>query len=185
MARFAAMFRASAIRKDAAMLWCAAMFLLMFCATASAEVYRCGRNGKLQFSDHACAAGQVAIEVAEPNSLETSRGDEQLAARYDRETAAFVARKRSEFAAIEKASRQRREREDRIRDATMHGTVAVGMSQMQVIGMLGQPTGTSFHESESGRSETWTFRDGNIAHTVHFKDGQVTSVSKRTAKKKR
>jgi hypothetical protein len=170
------------------MIRCLAILLLLNAASAFADVYRCERNGRLEFSDRACEAGQAAIEIAEPNSMQTAAGDAALAARYDRETSARRARIRAEVAALEKTAQQRRQHEDRIRDATMHGIVAVGMTQAQVTAILGEPVSTSSHESESGRSETWTFRDGNIAHTVQFKDGKVTSVSRhngRTAKRRR
>ena len=72
-----------------------------------------------------------------------------------------------------------------MRDAAFRGDVAVGMTSAQVSAILGDPAGVRSSESETGKSETWTFRDGNIAHTVQFKDGKVSSVSKRTAKRRR
>lgn len=152
---------------------------------ADAAVFRCDRGGHLEFSDHACEAGQDPVAVARPNSMDVTPGEARLAAIYDREMAARRQKWRSESAATEKASRLRRQNEDRIREAAMHRRIAVGMTPLQVTSILGEPSGVTSGESEKGKSETWTFRDGNIAHTVQFKDGKVSSVSKRTAKRRK
>jgi len=52
---------------------------------SSAEIYRCDANGRLQFSDRPCVAGQAPLPVAEPNSMDTSTGDQALAREYDRD----------------------------------------------------------------------------------------------------
>lgn len=64
----------------------AAVILLLSWTSAFADVYRCERNGKLQFSDRACEAGQVPLDVAAPNVLETSRGERELARAFDADT---------------------------------------------------------------------------------------------------
>jgi hypothetical protein len=162
-----------------------AAILLLCCANASAEIYRCERNGRVEFSDRACVGGQVPIDIAPPNSMETSRGEALLAAQYDREGTALLKARRASLAADEKTNAQRRRQQDRMRDAALHGDVAVGMTSAQVTALLGNPSSVRSSESETGKSETWTFRDGNIAHSVQFKDGKVSSVSKRTAKHRR
>jgi len=159
--------------------------LLLFSASASAEIYRCERGGRLEFSDRACAVGQSPIDVAQPNSMETAQGEARLAAQYDREGSARMQNRRALLAAEEKVLAQRRRQEDRMRDAALHGDVGVGMTIAQVTALLGEPASVRSSDSEKGKSETWTFRDGNIAHTVQFKDGKVSSVSKRTAKHRR
>jgi len=65
------------------------LFLLLACANASASVYRCERGGQLVFSDRACEAGQVAMELTSPNRLETSPGDRELARAFDARTASL------------------------------------------------------------------------------------------------
>jgi hypothetical protein len=165
-----------------------AILTCIACSSASAEVYRCERDGKLEFSDRACVAGQVPIEVSELNTMETSHSEAALAARHDREQTARLKKLRAEFAVEEKAARHRRQDEERIRDAAMHRRVAVGMTESQVESILGEPAGERSSESASGKSATWTFRDGNIAHSVQFKDGKVSSVSRssaRTAKRRK
>ena len=64
----------------------AAVILLLSWTSAFADVYRCERDGKLQFSDRACEAGQLPLDVAAPNVLETSRGDRELARAFDADT---------------------------------------------------------------------------------------------------
>jgi hypothetical protein len=80
------------------MIRCAAVILMLFCANAFAEIYRCDRNGKLEFSDRACAAGQIAIDVAEPNVMETSSGERALAQAFDDRTASLRAMRAAEKA---------------------------------------------------------------------------------------
>ncbi|HZP13694.1 MAG TPA: DUF4124 domain-containing protein [Nevskiaceae bacterium] len=70
--------------------WLPLLFLFA-CANASANIYRCERGGKLVFSDRACEAGQVAIEITTPNVLETSSGDRELARAFDARTTSLQA----------------------------------------------------------------------------------------------
>ncbi len=89
----------------------AAVILLLSWTSAFADVYRCERNGKLQFSDRACEAGQLPLDVAAPNVLETSRGDRELARAFDAETTLLRA-------ARAKASAEARESEPKPKAAT-------------------------------------------------------------------
>jgi hypothetical protein len=56
---------------------------------AWADIYRCDHDGKLQFTDKPCAAGQDPAIIAPLNTLETSAGDRALAQAFDAETAAL------------------------------------------------------------------------------------------------
>ena len=100
----------------------AAMILLLFCASADANIYRCDRNGKLEFSDRACVVGQIPLEVAAPNVMQTSAGDRALAQAFDAETASLHALRAAEKARMHEAAAREpkasRSRADQRRRAT-------------------------------------------------------------------
>lgn len=61
-----------------------AILAFLWSSVCYAKVYRCDDAGRLHFSDKPCLAGQEPIEVASPNTMETSAGDQALARDYDR-----------------------------------------------------------------------------------------------------
>jgi len=64
----------------------------MLChGVVQAKVYRCEQDGSLSFSDRPCAAGQDPIDLAQPNTLETSAGERALAQQFDARTATLHA----------------------------------------------------------------------------------------------
>lgn len=110
----------------------AAVILLLSWTSAFADVYRCERNGKLQFSDRACEAGQLPLDVAAPNVLETSRGDRELARAFDAETTLLRA-------ARAKASAEARESEPKPKAATSSGRKSSAKASKKILKAPKQP----------------------------------------------
>ena len=165
--------------------WLLAVFGLGWSGVSFAEVYRCDQDGKLQYSDKPCVAGQAPEVVREPNSLHADPGDKALAKQYDREAAAKHKARAAAEAEASKAYAARKKSEERIREGQMKGEAVVGMTPSQVKAILGEPASVRQSQSQKGSSESWTFRNGAESQTVTFKDGKVTSVSKRTAKRRK
>ena len=159
--------------------WLLAVIGLGWSGVSPAEVYRCDQDGKLQYSDKPCVAGQVPVVVQQPNSLHADPGDKALAKQHDRDAA--VARKARAAAQAEsdKAYAARKKSEKQIREGQVRGEVVVGMTTSQVGTILGEPTSVRQSQSQKGSSESWTFKNGAESQTVTFKDGKVTSISRR------
>ncbi len=95
------------------------MIVLACCSLAQAGVYRCDAGGTLQFSDKPCEAGQQPLEIARPNTLETSTGDRALAAQFDDHTAALqrsrkvIRKAKAEPAQTVKAREPRKDKQEK------------------------------------------------------------------------
>lgn len=152
----------------------------MFIATSiAAEVYRCEQNGQVTYTDRPCAAGAQPAQLAPPAAVvqPPRDGESKMAHDYDRDAErAQKARDRADAQWL-KEHDQAKAKDERVRDALMHGEAAVGMTPDQVRRALGDPLRTTHTKTRYVSEERWIYETTDGRRTVTFRDGEVVSVT--------
>jgi len=144
---------------------------------ASAELFRCQKDGTTVFSDKPCAADAQAY-TPKPIQVIPSIKTKDLAKQYDERTAKAVKERDKANEAWNKEYQAKKEQEEKIRDARIEGKAVAGMSQQQVRDILGAPQVTSHNENRGVVREGWTYKNPDGSRSiVYFKDGIVTGSS--------
>jgi hypothetical protein len=152
----------------------------------ASAVYKCEADGKITYTDRPCASGTEQHALPEAIIIERpAKSERDLAREHD-------ARIRRETAARDQADAEwvknheaKKDREKRVRSAIIQKDVIKGMSAGEVRSALGEPGRISRSESHGSPKETWTYTANGERRTVNFKNGEVSSVSKRSLGKGR
>jgi hypothetical protein len=153
------------------------LILVLLPLAARAELFRCEKDGTTVFSDKPCADN---AEAYKPKPIQvvpaTKAGD--LAKQYDERSAKAAKERDQANEAWNKEHQEKKQQEDRIRDARVKREVVAGMSQQQVLDLMGKPQVTSHNENLGVVREGWNYKkpDGS-RDIVYFKDGIVTSTA--------
>lgn len=158
------------------------LMLVLLPFGASAEMFRCQKDGATVFSDKPCASDaeaytpkpiQVVPSVKVPD---TAKQSEQRAAKDSKA-------RDEENKAWNEEHQARKKQEESIRNARIDNKVIAGMNQQQVRDMLGDPQVTSHNENLGVVREGWTYKNPDGSRTVvYFKNGIVSSTSSRSGK---
>ena len=120
-------------------LWLLAALGLGFTGGAEAEVYRCEKDGKLQYSDRACVKGDAPVALPPLSTVHREASERALAKQYDHEASAQRRAKASADAEWKKSYSSRKKNEARVQEGRIKGEVVVGMSEQEVHALLGEP----------------------------------------------
>ena len=146
-------------------------------------VYKCEEGGNVTFTDQPCSPDATAATL--PGLIVTApptQSQRDLARSWDERNARATADRDRSDAEWLKQHHGRKDREQRVRKAMIEHRVVKGMTFDEVKQALGEPQGRSGGDSYGTDKETWTYADGR---TVNFKDGAVTTTSKRKGRKAR
>lgn len=146
------------------------------------EMFRCEKDGTIVFSDKPCAADAEAYKP-KPIQVMPATKVPDLAKQYDERMARQTKDRDEANEAWNKEHQEKKQQDARIRDARVGRKVVAGMSQQEVLDMLGKPQVTSHNENLGVVREGWTYKkpDGS-RDIVYFKDGIVTSTASRNGK---
>lgn len=143
-------------------------------------VYKCEEKGAITYTDQPCSTTADAhalppvTVIQSPGPLERARArahDENLAreqAERDRADAEWL-----------KQHRNRRDREQRVRQAILGHKVIKSMTAAEVRQALGEPDRIDSGDSYGTAKETWTYLLDGERRTVNFKDGEVTTTMRK------
>jgi hypothetical protein len=160
------------------------VFAMLTVAAGAEPVYKCEEKGVITYTDQPCAAGArqqplpPLVVVQPPGRLERERArdrDAQLArdrAERDRSDAEWL-----------KRHHERRDREARVRKAIIEHRVIKSMTRDEVKQALGEPDRVAGGDSYGSAKETWTYVDESGRRTVNFKDGEVTTTSRKDTRR--
>jgi hypothetical protein len=146
-------------------------------------VYKCEEGGNVTFTDQPCspqatAATLPGLVVAEP----PTQSQRELARRWQERTAREAAERERADGEWLKQHHDRKDRDARVRRAMLAHKVIKGMTFEEVKRSLGEPQRVSGGDSFGTDKESWTYEDGR---TVNFKDGEVTTTSKRKERRRK
>lgn len=156
--------------------------LVLLPLAAQAELFRCEKDGTTVFSDKPCSDKAEAYKP-KPIQVVPATKAADLAKQYDERTAKAAKERDQANEAWNKEHQEKKQTEDRIRDARVKREVVAGMSQQQVLDLMGKPQVTSHNENLGVVREGWTYKkpDGS-RDIIYFKDGVVTSTTSRNGK---
>lgn len=146
------------------------------------EMFRCEKDGTIVFSDKPCAANAEAYKPKPIQVMPAAKAPD-LAKQYDERMARQTGDRDQANEAWNKEHQEKKQQQDRVRDARVGRKVVAGMSQQEVLDMLGKPQVTSHNENLGVVREGWTYKrpDGS-RDIVYFKDGIVSSTASRSGK---
>ena len=158
----------------------------LLAASAGAQpVYKCEEKGAITYTDRPCSPS--ARSAALPGLIVTQPpgpSQRDLARAWDER----INRERSERDRDDgewlKQHANRKDREQRVRQAILAHKVIKGMTFDEVKRALGEPDQVDRGDSYGTAKETWTYAGSGQRRTVNFKDGQVISTAAR-AKRQR
>ncbi len=149
-------------------------------------VYKCEQDGKITYTDRPCASD------AQPHALppaivieRPAQSEQELARQHDARIQRETASRDQADAEWVRNHEAKKDHEQRVRDAIIQRQVIKGMSADEVRRSLGEPERISRSESHGSPKETWTYAGNGESRTVNFKNGEVSSVSRRQGKKSR
>ncbi len=162
-------------KNPAISIWVIATVMAFGCSdSARAYVYRCTVNGRMVYTDIACAPNSAPAELPELTGVQAvPHGD--FARQYDdeaRRRGIAVSRARAQEAA---AYEKKTANDAAIHKALLEDRVVPGMTPAQVEQVLNLPNRI---EDQGGAHERWLYRNGRDRRTVSFKDGVVTGDRK-------
>lgn len=159
---------------------CAVIAMLLSGSAGAEPVYKCEEKGVITYTDQPCADGArrqplPALVVVQP----PGRAERERAREFD----ARLARERTERDRSDaewlKRHGERRDREARVRKAILEHRVIKSMTRDEVKQALGEPDQVDRGDSYGTEKETWTYRQDGGRRTVNFKDGEVTTTSRK------
>lgn len=154
--------------------------LLAAIAAGAQPVYKCQESGTITYTDRPCSAEAQAaalpdlVVTAPPSTVERD-----LARTRDARIARETAERDRVDAEWLKQHRNRRDREARVRQAIIEHRVIRSMTTDEVKLALGEPDQVDRGDSYGTEKETWTYLEDGARRTVNFKDGQVTTTSRK------
>lgn len=150
--------------------------------TASAEMYRCKKEGATVFSDKPCASDAQEYSPKPIQVIPAIKAPD-LAKQYDQRKAKERQERDQANEAWNKDHQALKQREETVRNARIAHKVVAGMSQQDVRNMLGNPQVTSHNENRGVVREGWTYKNPDGSRdVVYFKDGIVSSAAHRDKK---
>jgi hypothetical protein len=154
--------------------------LLAAIAAGAQPVYKCQESGTITYTDRPCSpeaepAVLPGLVVTAPPGAAQRNLAQARDARIARETAE---RDRADAEWL-KQHHNRRDREARVRQAIIEHRVIKSMTADEVKLALGEPDQVDRGESYGTDKETWTYLQDGARRTVNFKDGQVTTTSRK------
>ena len=105
--------------------------------------------------------------------------ERELAAQYDVRLERDKSTRDRADAKWLKNQRGLKDRAERVRKAIIEHRVIRGMSSAEVKSALGPPDRVSKSETHGSRKETWTYVENGKTRTVNFKNGEVSTSSRR------
>ena len=163
-----------------------AVVCLVVSVSAGAEpVYKCEEKGKITYTDQPCAPGAAAAEL--PGLIVTpppTAAQRDLARAHDERIARGRAERDRDDAEWLKQHGNRKDRDARVRQAILQHRVIKGMTFAEVKQALGEPQETQGGDSYGTAKATWIYVAGGQRRSVNFKDGQVTSTTRRGRRQK-
>lgn len=152
----------------------------LFQAVHAGPIYKCEDTGAVTFTDQPCAAGAVPYRASGPVvSAPPTASERQLAAQYDaRLERDRSARDRADAKWL-KEQRGLKDRAERVRKAIIEHRVIRGMTAAEVKQSLGEPDRVRRSETHGSQKETWTYGMDGATRTVNFKNGEVSTASRR------
>jgi len=158
----------------------AAFALILLPLVASAELYRCPKDGTTVFSDKPCS-DDAQPYMPKPIQVVPATKVPDLAKQYDDRVSKEVKERNKADAAWSKDYEAKKQQDETIRNARMAGKVVVGMTQQQVRDLLGDPQIHSRNENKNIVREGWTYKNRDGSRTiVYFKDGIVSSTASKS-----
>jgi len=158
-----------------------AVVALLQSVPAGAEpVYKCEEKGAITYTDRPCspAASQQALPplvVVQPPGPAVRR----RAQAYDADLARERAERDRADAEWLKQHHNRRDREQRVRQAILEHKVIKSMTADEVKQALGEPDHIDAGDSYGTAKETWTYLLDGERRTVNFKNGEVTTTTRK------
>jgi hypothetical protein len=159
-------------------LCCCVLFPVV--ATGASPVYKCQESGAITYTDRPCSPDAQAtpmpgLIVSEP----PPKSQRELARAWDQR----IARERGDRDRADaewlKQHHNRRDREARVRQAIVEHRVIKSMTADEVRQALGEPDHIDTGDSYGTAKQTWTYLDDGARRTVNFKNGEVTSTSRK------
>ena len=162
-------------------LMAAGFLVLLLSGPAGAEpVYKCEEKGAITYTDQPCS-GDARQAALPPLVVMQPPGPAQqaLARQYDARVAQERAERDRADAEWLKQHHNRRDREARVRKAIIEHRVIKSMTRDEVKQALGEPDHVDSGDSFGTAKETWTYLADGGRRTVNFKDGEVTTTSRK------
>jgi hypothetical protein len=159
---------------------------LMLTATgASAEVYRCERDGRAHYQDQPCYKGDKPADLNYVGKPRGSAVEKAMAKSWDRHLEQSRKERGKSDAAWLKEHQQKTDKADSVRTALNQRRVVKGMTPDQVREVLGEPDAQSLQEGRENIT-VWSYKpDEGPQYTVSFRNGEVNSVYQRRGKTRR
>lgn len=151
---------------------------------AVGAIYRCQVDGRTLYTDRACTPASAPIPLPPLQDVPGAGVDRAAARRHDERAAAEAEAKRQANAAWLADYEARRQHEEAVHTALVHGDVIRGMTPAEVRRAWGAPTRVT---GQPGKAEHWVYVNGRARRTVSFAAGVVSGVrySERGARRKR
>lgn len=158
----------------------AVMLAVLALAAHAGPIYKCEDKGAVTFTDQPCASGVAPYRAPGPVlSAPPTASERDLAAQYDaRIERDRLGRDRADAKWL-KDQRGLKDRAERVRKAIIEHRVIRGMTAAEVKQSLGEPDRVRKSESHGSRKETWTYAANGATRTVNFKNGEVSTASRR------
>lgn len=162
------------------------LLLAVFAPVAYAEpVYKCEHDGKITYTDQPCSSDAQPHALPKAIVVEPpARSERDLARQHDARIQREKTGRDREDAEWVKAHKNKKDREERVRKAIIERQVIKGMTTDEVRRALGEPQKVSRSESHGSPKESWTYSGNGETSKINFKNGEVSSVSRRSREKK-
>jgi hypothetical protein len=157
--------------------------LLWSLPAGAAPVYKCEQEGKVIYTDQPCSTGARAAEL--PGLVVTEpppASQRDLARAWDERLARERAERDKADAVWLKEHARQADRQARVRKAILEHRVIKSMTMDEVRQALGEPQQVDTGDSYGTAKASWVYLDGTHRRVVNFKDGEVTSTTRRSRK---
>ncbi len=157
---------------------------LLVVLPAAGQVYRCQVDGRTVYTDRACTPESTPLALPPLQDVPADGVNHSAVRRFNERAAAQAQAQRQADAAWLADYEVRRQREQAVRTALVHGDVIRGMTPAEVRRAWGAPTRES---GKMGKSATWVYVNGRARRSVSFTDGIVSAVrySERAPRRRR
>jgi hypothetical protein len=158
----------------------AAVWVASGASAGTPPVYKCEEKGAITYTDRPCS------DAAQPHELPLATMVQRPGASELERARSFDARLARERADRDRADGEwlkqhanRRDRAERVRKAILEHRVIKSMTRDEVRQALGEPDQVDSGDSYGTAKETWTYQLDGERRTVNFKDGEVTTTSRK------
>ncbi len=160
------------------------MALLAMPASAD-SVYKCEKDGKIVYTDQPCSRQAQPHELPDAIVITPpAQSERELARQHDARIARVRSARNQADAKWLKDHEAKKDYEQRVRTAIIEHEIIKGMSADDVRRAAGEPDKVTRSESHGSPKESWTYTSGGETRTVNFKNGEVSSITKRRKGKK-